>query len=262
MATSLNFALPAGVVVDSLWGSRLRWAQPLGVVGDLGVRITSNGTFAATLGAVWLLGAALVLARLAIRIRGERLADRTAATEPGFLVQGIEVRVSSEPRGPAVDGLWRPYISLPRGIDRLLSERELNAILLHEVTHAARRDNLIRLAQELALSILWFHPLVWVTGARMALYRELSCDESVLRGASGADLVSALAKLATPEEGPLLQASAASFLGRRLEGLTAGAQRENGAVANALLSVTFAAILLAAMFETVAHTACCFVHLK
>jgi len=264
VATSLNFALPVGVVVDVLWGSHVWWARPLGMVGDLGVRITSNGAFAATLGAVWLLGAALVMARLVFRIRSEHLAAARNLAEPerSFLLRGIPVLVSSERGVPAVDGLWRPHISLPRGIDRLLTERELNAVLLHELTHAARRDNLIRLVQELALSILWFHPLVWITGARMALYRELSCDESVMRGASGTDLMSALAKLAGPEEGPLLQATASSFLGRRLDGLAAGPPEKAGGAASAVLAVIFAAILLAAMFETVAHTACCFVHVK
>jgi hypothetical protein len=52
----------------------------------------------------------------------------------------------------------------------------------------------------MALCALWFHPLVWITGSRLALYRELSCDESVIQSGHGRDLVSALAKLANPEE--------------------------------------------------------------
>src|SRR5713101_6160883 len=46
---------------------------------------------------------------------------------------------------------------------------------------------------------LWFHPLIWLAGMRMALYRELSCDESVIQRAQGQALVRALAKLAVPE---------------------------------------------------------------
>ena len=38
--------------------------------------------------------------------------------------------------------------------------------------------------------------LVRLAGARLALYRELSCDESVVERAQAEDLVSALAKLA------------------------------------------------------------------
>src|SRR5207249_9193921 len=85
-----------------------------------------------------------------------------------------------------------------------------------EMAHARRRDNLIRLVHEASLCALWFHPLVWLAGARMALYRELSCDESVIRRAYGRELVSALAKLAVPGKAPFLQATASSHLSYRL----------------------------------------------
>ena len=75
---------------------------------------------------------------------------------------------------------------------------------MHELTHARRRDNLISLLYELAACVLWFNPLVWLAGARMSLYRELSCDESVIESAQGRALVSALAKLAVPEKGLFL----------------------------------------------------------
>jgi Zn-dependent protease with chaperone function len=100
----------------------------------------------------------------------------------------------------------------PHEIDRLLTKSELDAVLLHELTHARRRDNLIRLIHEIGLCLLWFHPLVWITGSRLALYRELSCDESVIQRAQGKELISALAKLSNPKESFLLQATAGSIL--------------------------------------------------
>jgi beta-lactamase regulating signal transducer with metallopeptidase domain len=105
---------------------------------------------------------------------------------------------------------------------------------------------------------LWFHPLIWLAGARMALYRELSCDESVIRRAHGQALVSALAKLAVPEQVPFLQATASSHLTYRLARLAAPAQGIHRA-AGPLLTCLFAAAMMTAIFETVAHTACCFV---
>ncbi len=148
---------------------------------------------------------------------------------------------------------------LPHGIDRLLSPPELNAVLIHELTHARRRDNLMRLVFEVGLCALWFHPLVWMTGARLARYRELSCDESVIDSTHGGDLVSALAKLANPQKPLLLRASAASFLSLRLSQLTAAAPRRACSAVNTLLAVMFGAVLLAGVLGTVAHTACCFV---
>jgi beta-lactamase regulating signal transducer with metallopeptidase domain len=260
VATSLNFVLPLGAVLDKSLAAHLSWAKPLGVIGDAGLRIADNATM---VGAVWLLGAMLVAGRLFWRIRADRRdaqAGQSAAdSERNFLVQGTPVRFSPAGNGPVVDGVLRPQICLPYGIDRLLTKSELNAVLLHELTHARRRDNLIWLIHEIGLCLLWFHPLVWITGSRLALYRELSCDESVIQSARGRDLISALAKLANPEGEFLLRASASSFIGHRLERLAAVPPRRRYLATSVLLVVIFSSLVLASVFETVAHTACCFV---
>ena len=183
----------------------------------------------------------------------------TLACTHGFLAPGLPVSFAMSRRGPAVEGLLRSRILLPHGIDRLLSKRELHSVLMHELTHARRHDNFIRLVYEIALCGLWFHPLFWITGSRLALYRELSCDESVIQGGHGRELVSALAKLASSDQGLLLQATATSFLSHRLARLT-GAQISPMSVAvNRLLAACFTVVFVGGVFATVAHTACCFV---
>jgi beta-lactamase regulating signal transducer with metallopeptidase domain len=258
VATSLNFILPVGATLDKVWSSHLSWARPLSVIGDF-ANTLSHGVFAVLLGSVWFLGATLMFLRLWLRIRfdSRKAQANQGAMKPSFLAQGVPVRFAENREGPAVDGVLHPHISLPSGIDRLLSQPELNAVLIHEVTHARRRDNLIRLIHEVELCFLWFHPLVWIAGSRLALYRELSCDESVMQSAHGGDLISALAKLANPEEACLLQASASSFISLRLARLSAQPEPASRA-ASGLLSVIFGAALLGGVLATVGHTACCF----
>jgi beta-lactamase regulating signal transducer with metallopeptidase domain len=264
VATSLNFILPVGAVLDTFWAPHFSWAAPLGIIGIVADSI-SRSPAAAALGSAWVLGAILMLTRVCLRIRAERRDARATICHgdmnpgPDLLAHGVPVRFTPARQAPAVHGILRPHISLPDGIDRLLSEQELDAVLVHESTHARRRDNLIRLIHEVGLCGLWFHPLVWIAGFRMALYRELSCDESVIRSAHGGDLVSALAKLAGPEETFLLQATASSFMSRRLAGLVASRPQRSRLAANTLLTVVFTAALLAGVFGTVSHTACCFV---
>jgi beta-lactamase regulating signal transducer with metallopeptidase domain len=263
VVTAFNFILPLGAILDKLLASHLSWASPLGVVGDLGVAISENVPASVTLGVVWLLGAIVMVARLCLRLRADHRNARSTAgagalnARQSLLAHGVPVRFG-ENQAPAVDGVLHPHISLPDGIDHLLSERELDAVLIHEVTHARRRDNLIRLIYELGLCGLWFHPLVWITGSRIALYRELSCDESVIQNAHGEELVSALAKLANPEKGLMLQASASSFISHRLARLATHPQPAYRA-ASILLTGVFGAVLFCGVFGTVAHTACCFV---
>ena len=93
----------------------------------------------------------------------------------------------------------------------------------------------------------------------MALYRELSCDESVIQRAQGQALVSALAKLAVPESTVFLQATASSHLSYRLARL-AGPPQPAHRAASLILTSLFAAVIAAGVFQTIAHTACCFVH--
>lgn len=264
VATALNFIAPLGAIVDRFGRAHLGWATPLPMIGGPALEVT-QGANAWLLFGIWLLGASLMSVRLFLRLRADHREARGFADPHAlsrnvtFLTEGVPVRFTHGQGGPAVDGVLHPHISLPSGIDRILSEEELTAVLLHELTHAKRRDNLIRLVYEVALCVLWFHPLVWLAGSRLALYRELSCDEPVIQSARGLDLISALRKLATPEQGFLLQATASSFLTHRLAMLRARPDRQSG-LASVLLTLTFGSLLIAGILETVAHTGCCFIN--
>jgi beta-lactamase regulating signal transducer with metallopeptidase domain len=264
VATAVNFMVPFAGFFNGFAAARVSWATQLDGLDGVGIGISRNLTIGAVLLGVWLFGAAFMIARLLVRLRRDRRDESAAGvrnTTPlkhRFRAQGIPVTLSAAGQGPSVDGVLRPHISLPLGIDRLLNERELDAVLIHEVTHARRRDNLIGLIYEIALCGLWFHPLVWLTGSRLAVFRELSCDDSVIQSSRGADLLTALAKLADPGESRLLRAGAATLFRHRLARLKAFPPRRARGAADLALIVIYGAVLLACIVETIAHTPSCF----
>ena len=262
VVTVFNFAVPVGALIDKLWAPHLTWARPIGAIGGP-IWDMTEGRAAVVLGVIWTAGTFFMLMRLISRLHRERRGAHAQARRrdhritSDFVTDGIPVSFGQSQQSPAVRGVLYPRIVLPAGLDRLLNQREFEAVLLHELAHARRRDNLIRLLYEVALCVLWFHPLVWLAGARMALYRELSCDESVIRRAHGQALVSALAKLAVPEESLFLQATASSHLSYRLARLAGSAHTTNRAP-GLLVTSLFAAVIGAGIYGTIAHTACCF----
>lgn len=262
VATSLNFIVPLGAVLDGIGALRPLSITAASVAGVRNGISKTAAPVASILLGVWLFGTLVMAVRLCLRTRADRRRDLSldesaagAHDRTAVLLDGVPVTYAPNRQAPAVDGVLRPRISLPAGIRRLLSEPELNAVLIHELTHARRRDNLIRLVHEVALCLLWFHPFVWITGARLSLYRELSCDEPVIQSAHGRDLVSALAKLAGVDDDALLQASASSFISDRLARLTEARPRRARLASNALVTAVFAAVLLAGAFGTAAQTA-------
>jgi beta-lactamase regulating signal transducer with metallopeptidase domain len=264
VATSVNFMVPLGGFFNGFGASRVSWATQLGGLDDVGIGISRNLMAGTVLLGVWLCGAAFMFARLLVRLHRDRRDESIAGgsnptlLKRRFLAHGVPVTLSAAGQGPSVDGVLRPHISLPLGIDRLLNDRELDAVLIHEVTHAKRRDNLIGLIHEIALCGLWFHPLVWLTGSRLVMFRELSCDDFVIESSRGADLVTALAKLADPGESRLLRAGAATLFRHRLARLKASQPHRARDAANLVLIMIYGAVLLACMVETIAHTPSCF----
>jgi TonB family protein len=81
---------------------------------------------------------------------------------------------------PAVWRALRPIVILPESIGSQLNDDELEAIMLHELVHIQRRDNLIGNLQLALCALLWFHPLVWIISRKLFDEREQACDERVL----------------------------------------------------------------------------------
>ena len=102
------------------------------------------------------------------------------ARERAGVAAEVALRLSPEIDGPGVWGLRRPVLLLPDGIAEHLAPAELEAVLLHELEHVRRRDNLFGLFQTALRCLYWFHPLVWWLERRMLAERERACDDRVV----------------------------------------------------------------------------------
>ncbi len=88
-------------------------------------------------------------------------------------------------------GVWRtrrPVLLLPSEVAAQLDDDELEAVILHELAHVERRDNLFGNLQTALACVFWFNPMVWLVGRQLFAERESACDERVIEagGASAA----------------------------------------------------------------------------
>jgi uncharacterized protein (TIGR03435 family) len=145
----------------------------------------------AILTSIWLCGvAALLLIRLRHWLR-IRAAIRSSL--PAEVPTAIEARSAPGLLEPGIAGWLRPILLLPAGIEDRLTPDQFDAVLIHELCHARRRDNLTSAMHMIVETLFWFHPLVWWIGARLVEERERACDEAVLReGHDPADYAEAI----------------------------------------------------------------------
>jgi len=92
----------------------------------------------------------------------------------------LRLKMVEDRTSPAVAGLLRPVILLPRMVAEKLSAEQLRAVLLHEAMHLRRGDLWTNCAQALLQSLYWWHPLVWLANARLRRLREEAVDDAVM----------------------------------------------------------------------------------
>lgn len=83
-------------------------------------------------------------------------------------------------KGPYVIGFIKPKIILPETIVNTWNKKELEPVLLHELSHIKRNDIVIIFFQALLQFIYLFHPLVWYINRKINQEREFACDDLAL----------------------------------------------------------------------------------
>lgn len=229
MIISLKFALPSTLLVALFGLNEMRLyttAERTGLVqvsGPSGIGffdiadLPTNGQPGQThseiyclLTVVWLAGFAFVLTRWLRKrsefsrlLRSSRVVamDRESAALRRVTAllrarSDIELIVAPETVDPGVWRVFRPAIVLPENMSGHLSDSELESVLMHEVIHIQRRDNLVASLQMILCAVFWFHPLIWIVDRKMLSDREQACDQDVcLLGGQSAVYAASLLKV-------------------------------------------------------------------
>lgn len=236
-AGTSQVVLPA-VVKSSLPDSAMATLQPAGTRGGGVVdasRSDTRGWLIITL-AVWGLGAALALGRLAVGLHRLKILKEESCPFESTDVQRLLARASaavglrrpvtlliSPTCGtPMSWGYRNPVVMLPAEAAQWSADR-LRIVLLHELTHVRRLDWLMHMSAHLATAVQWFNPLAWLALARLADEREKACDEDVVAGGTRPSEyahhlleLSLSLKAVRPLRGPALAMAQGSHLEERL----------------------------------------------
>ncbi len=208
MAASVKFLMPFSLLIAI--GSQLEWrpavasvkpelvstvqeiGQPFAPVASAAESLPPSPAEASTardisssvglkeiLFSMWLAGIAIVVFSWSREWWRLRSALKNAI--PSSMKAPITTMFSKARVEPGVVGILRPVLLLPHGITERLTTEQMDAILVHELCHVRRRDNLAAAVHMLVETLFWFHPLVWWLERRLVEERERACDEEVLR---------------------------------------------------------------------------------
>lgn len=93
----------------------------------------------------------------------------------------VNIWVSELVSSPVTIGFLKPVILVPLAAINHLTPQQLEAVLLHELSHIKRSDYFINLIINFIQAILYFNPFVKAFVKIVEREREKSCDEMVLQ---------------------------------------------------------------------------------
>src|SRR5688572_7863935 len=181
------------------------------------------------------------------------LQEKLDFTRPVKLMESVRVKV------PVAIGYLKPVILMPLGAINGLSEKQVEAILAHELAHIYRHDYIFNLVQTVIETIFFYHPAMWWIGVNVRAERENCCDDIALNLCG--DSLAFAGALAELEEMTYVQSPAlamayngknGSLLGRIKRMVSEPRRRASfseGFIAACFLMVSISAISLNAMAQ-------------
>ena len=149
--------------------------------------------------AVWISGAAISGARTARRhaLFRRNAMKSSAPCHPRVLdvfesaksamSLASRVRILQTPNvsTACVHGILRSTVFMPRWMIEAFSEKEIECVLLHELSHIKRKDLWVDAAVTLLGVLYWFHPAVIPAFRALRRDREYACDASAISALGG-----------------------------------------------------------------------------
>ncbi len=186
----IAFMLPASLWISSLAANL--YTMLAAALDSLPTKLIAGDAqrTTAVLLTLWALGAVVMLLQWRAHFRGtyrglgspggeeQKALDR--ARRRFGLRRPIQLRVLESTSEPLLLGFFDSTIAIPEGLSSRLTPAEFETVLLHELAHAVRRDNLTGAFVHGLLCVFWFHPLLWLAEKRLIVERERACDEMVI----------------------------------------------------------------------------------
>ncbi|WP_316745678.1 M56 family metallopeptidase [Pedobacter gandavensis] len=97
------------------------------------------------------------------------------------LKQHIGFYLSDQVNVPLVLGYFKPIVLFPIALAAQLDLKQVEAILIHELSHIRRNDYLLNLIKTGIETILFFNPFIWLSGRFINIEREHACDDLVVQ---------------------------------------------------------------------------------
>ena len=114
-----------------------------------------------------------------------------------FAVRNASLATSSRVFAPVTLGIARKLLLLPAGIASRISEAEMQSVIAHEFAHMGRNDFLKNLFYELLSLFVSYHPILWLTRAKITESREIVCDRKAADFAGRGQYSRSLLRLAS-----------------------------------------------------------------
>jgi beta-lactamase regulating signal transducer with metallopeptidase domain len=141
--------------------------------------------------AIWIIGAGVMFALLAIR------QQRFTRSLGKMTRDSTELWRSRAALAPMLVGALRARLVVPMDFETRYGAAEQPLILAHEKAHLARRDIWVNAFAASWLCAFWFNPLVYWAISRLRMDQELACDAMVLENSPSAVRIYANALLKT-----------------------------------------------------------------